>query len=32
VPTIIAAFPWLAFLIGLPFALHLHYKRKDRQA
>lgn len=29
---VIAAFPWLAFLIGLPFALHLHYKRKDRQA
>lgn len=29
---IIAAFPWLAFLIGLPFALHLHYKGKDRQA
>jgi hypothetical protein len=28
---IIAAFPWLAFLIGLPFALHLHYKDKDRQ-
>lgn len=28
----VAAYPWLAIFIGLPFALHLHFKTRDRQA
>lgn len=28
---VVAAYPWLAILIGLAFALHLHYKTRDNQ-
>jgi len=29
---VITFYPWLAILIALPFALHRHYRKKDRQA
>ncbi|GGY92773.1 hypothetical protein ACFFTM_18120 [Pseudoduganella plicata] len=29
---VIPDFPWLAIFIALPFALHGHYRKKDRQA
>ena len=29
---VVAAYPWLAILLGLAVALHLHYKTRDNQA
>ncbi|MYM99249.1 hypothetical protein, partial [Duganella vulcania] len=26
---IIVGFPWVSVLIGLPYALHVHYKQRD---